>query len=373
MRPHVAVIGGGPAGLCAALAAARDGLKVLLVDRQPVLGGQLIKQTHRFFGSRAQEAGTRGFEIGRKLAQQAQAHPDVEVWLDCTAIGYYTDDSTLLIERHGNDLAVVRPDRLIVATGAAERSLAFPNNDLPGIYGAGAVQTLMNVHGVIPGRRAVMIGAGNIGLIVAYQLLQAGVEVAALLEAAPAVGGYWVHAAKLARAGVPIMTSHTIVEAVGMEQVTGVRAARLDPQWQVVQGSEFHIECDLVCLAVGLSPLTELLALAGCEMKYVSELGGYVPLRGADMQTSVAGIYVAGDVAGVEEASSAMVEGRLAGLAAAHSLKPFADYQALRLNAEDELAGLRAGPTGEKVRAGLERLMRAAALTRAGTGGVAGA
>lgn len=364
-RPDIAVVGGGPAGLCAALAAAREGLKILLIDRQPVLGGQLIKQTHRFFGSRAQQAGTRGFEIGRKLAEQVRAHPDIDVWLDSTAIGYYTEDGTLLVELRGERLEIVHPDRLIVATGAAERSLAFPNNDLPGIYGAGAVQTLMNVHGVIPGRRAVMIGAGNIGLIVGYQLLQAGVEVAAVLEAAPFVGGYWVHAAKLARAGVPILTSHTIVEARGWDQVTGVRAARLDPQWRLVEGSDFELECDLVCLAVGLSPLTELLALAGCETAYISELGGYVPLRGVDMQTTVPGIYVAGDVAGVEEASSAMVEGRLAGLAAAYSLRPFKEHAALRSEAESELSGLRAGPTADKVRSGLVRLL--------GAGGAAGA
>lgn len=365
MRPDVAVIGGGPAGLCAALAAAQGGRQILLVDRQPVLGGQLIKQTHRFFGSRAQRAGTRGFEIGRKLAAEVLSHPDIEVWLDATAVGYYTDDAALLIDRRGESLQVVSPRRLIVATGAAERSLAFANNDLPGIYGAGAVQTLMNVHGVLPGRRAVMIGAGNIGLIVGYQLLQAGVDVAAVLEAAPSVGGYWVHAAKLARAGVPIMTSHSIIEAHGLDQVTGIRAARLDPQWRRIEGSEFDLECDLVCLAVGLSPLTELLALAGCEMAYVSELGGYVPVRQADLETSVPGIYVAGDAAGVEEASSAMVEGRLAGLAAAQSLRPVDCYAELRAGAEAELAALRAGPTGEKVRSGLARLMRVA-------GGVAG-
>ena len=88
-----------------------------------------------------------------------------------------------------------------------KKNLAFPNNDLPGIYGAGAVQTLMNVYGVLPGKRMLMVGAGNIGVIVAYQLLQAGVDVAGIIEAAPKIGGYWVHAAKVQRASVPIYTS----------------------------------------------------------------------------------------------------------------------------------------------------------------------
>ncbi|MDP2871056.1 MAG: FAD-dependent oxidoreductase [Bacillota bacterium] len=358
-RVDVAVVGGGPAGLNAALAAADAGASVLLIDRQPRLGGQLVKQTHRFFGSRAQFAGTRGFEIGRLLAKRAEAHPDIAIWLDATVIGCYSD-SVLMVDT-GSGLAKVHADRLVMATGAAERPLAFVNNDLPGIYGAGAVQTLMNLHGVLPGRRAVMVGAGNIGLIISYQLLQAGVRVAAILEAAPAVGGYLVHAAKVARAGIPILTSHTVLAAQGDDAVAGVRVARLSPDWQPVPGSEFEIACDLVCLAVGLSPLVELAALAGCELLHIAELGGFVPWRDSDMQTSVPGVYVAGDAAGVEEASSAMVSGRLAGLAAANSLRAAGDFAGQRQECQRQLAGLRAGPAGEKMRRGLAKMGLAAA------------
>jgi len=352
---EAAIIGGGPAGLCAALELARAGIRCLVVDRQHVLGGQLIKQTHRFFGSRSERAGQRGFEIGKQLAAELLQHDGVTVWLEGTAVGYYAEDRTLLVERDGA-LCRVHVEALILATGAAERALAFAGNDLPGVYGAGAVQTLMNVYGVRPGERAVMIGAGNIGLIVAYQLIQAGVEVAAVLEAAPAVGGYWVHAAKLARAGVPIMTSHSIVAALGTDQVTGVRATKLDAKWQPVQGSQFEVPCDLVCLAVGLSPLTELATLAGCQLAYVPELGGYVPWHDEEMQTTVPGVFVAGDAAGVEEASSAMIEGTLAGLAVVNYLRPHSQYAASRKRAAAQLAALRAGPTAERIRAGLLKL-----------------
>jgi len=354
----IAIIGGGPAGLSAAIAAAEQGHRILVIDRQTVLGGQLIKQTHRFFGSKAQHAGTRGFEIGRALAAQVSGSPNTEVWLDSTVIGYYQQDGVILVERpHG--LATVKAERVILATGASEKALAFPNNDLPGVYGAGAVQTLMNVHGVLPGQRAVMIGAGNIGLIVGYQLIQAGVQVVAVIEAAPRVGGYWVHAAKLARAGVPIHTSSTVVEALGQDCVSGVRVVKVDAAWRPVPGSEFELECDLVCLAVGLSPLVELAVLAGCEISYIPELGGYVPWHDHQMQTTVPGIFVAGDAGGVEEASSAMVGGELAGLAAANSLRPFAGHAERMNSAREALAALRAGPTADKVRGGFAKLAAA--------------
>ena len=367
--PSIAIIGGGPAGLCAALALAGRGHRSLLIDRQHVLGGQLIKQTHRFFGSRDERAGRRGIDIGRDLAAELAAGDLVTVWLNSTAIGYYQDDNSLVIEQAGGRLAVIQPAYLILATGAAERALAFAGNDLPGVYGAGAVQTLMNVYGIRPGERAVMIGAGNIGLIVAYQLLQAGVEVAAVLEAGSSVGGYWVHAAKLARAGVPIMTSHTITAALGDQSVQAVHAARLDGDWQPIRGTGFELECDLVCLAVGLSPLVELAILAGCRTAYVPELGGYVPWHDHESRTSLAHVYVAGDAAGIEEASSAMIEGTLAGLAVANAIAPWPGYADEREAAQRRLAALRDGPTAAKTRAGLAALAATATPASGGERG----
>lgn len=351
----IAVVGAGPAGLCAALAAADLGAGVTVLDREPRPGGQLIKQTHMFFGSQEQYAAVRGIDIAELLAGRSAAHPHIELLAGTTVLGIYPDG--VLLAESGDRLLKLRPQRLIVATGASEKFLAFPNNDLPGIYGAGAVQTLMNVHGVVPGKRVLMVGAGNIGLIVSYQLLQAGVEVAAVVEGAPTIGGYWVHASKIRRAGVPILTSHTIKLAYGQEVLQGVVVQQVDAAWRPLSGTEKDFEVDVMCLAVGLSPLTELLFQTGCRLRYVAELGGHVPERDEFLRTSLPWIYVAGDAAGVEEASSAMVEGSLAGTAAASSLghggkRVGESVAACRRQLDD----LRRGPAGEKIRAGLAKL-----------------
>lgn len=160
---------------------------------------------------------------------------------------------------------------------------------LPGIYGAGAVQTLMNVAGVKPAEKVLMVGAGNIGLIVSYQLLQAGVEVAGIVEAAPRIGGYLVHASKIRRAGVPILTGHTVKEAYGKDKLEGVIVCKLDEKFQQIPGTEQDIPCDTLCLAVGLTPLTELCWQAGCEMAFIRELSGHVPLVDENLETTVPG------------------------------------------------------------------------------------
>ncbi len=356
IETEVLIIGAGPAGLMAAVHAAQAGAQVLLVERSRRLGGQLIKQTHKFFGSKAEFAGERGIDIAEKLIDRSRQFSNITIWKDATALGIYPD-GVVTISYKGN-FCTVQPKKMIVATGASEKTMAFPNNDLPGVYGAGALQTLMNVYGVMPAKRVLMVGAGNIGVIVAYQLLQAGVEVAGIVEAAPQAGGYRVHVAKLQRNGVPIYTSHTVKAAHGQECLEGVTICRLNEKWQPIEGSEQYIAVDGLCLAVGLTPLTELLWQAGCEMKFVGELGGYVPLRDSNMKTTHPDIYIAGDVAGVEEASAAMVEGKIAGLYAAavlgHQNDHFTqDFQ----TAKAQLSALRSGPTGAKVCAGLSKVV----------------
>jgi sarcosine oxidase subunit alpha len=310
-----------------------------------------------FFGSQKQYASIRGIDIVEILKKELQKYQDnIEVMLDATVIGVY-EDGVITIEQNEKYIKI-KPQSMIVATGASEKFLAFPNNDLPGIYGAGAVQTLMNVHGVAPGKNVVMVGAGNIGLIVSYQLMQAGVNVKAILDASPKIGGYLVHASKIRRMGIPIYTSHTVKYAHGTDRLERVTICRLDEKWQQVPGSEFDIETDVLCISVGLSPLTELLWQRGCEMKYVPELGGHVPVRNENLETSIKGVYVAGDVAGVEEASSAMVEGRLAGLNAAKALGYTSpDFEEQRLDCIEQLNSLRSGHVGEKIRKGLEQVL----------------
>jgi sarcosine oxidase, subunit alpha len=252
---------------------------------------------------------------------------------------------------------------LIVATGAAENNLLFQNNDLPGVYGAGAVQTLMNVYGVKPGTRVLLIGSGNIGLIVSYQLIQAGIEVAALVEALPRVGGYHVHAAKLARLGVPILTSHTVLSALGKEEVEGAVICRVDKNFKPVPRTARKLKVDTICLAVGLTPLSELLWQSGCTMVYVPELGGHVAWHNENMQTSLCNVYLAGDVSGIEEASTAMLEGRVAGAhAAAQVLGSSPEAEKVITEAQAELCAIRKGPFGAKAACGKSKLAECALL-----------
>ncbi|WP_432402689.1 NAD(P)/FAD-dependent oxidoreductase [Wukongibacter sp. M2B1] len=352
---EILVIGGGPAGLCAAINAAKSGAKVLVLERNEKLGGQLIKQTHMFFGSEKQHASVRGVDIATILFDSIEELKNIDIVTKSTVLSIY-DDGVVTAEIDGK-YTKIKAERLIVSTGASEKSLVFPNNDLPGIYGAGAVQTLMNVYGVKPGNNVLMVGAGNIGLIVSYQLMQAGVNVKAILDAAPNIGGYLVHASKVRRMGVPIYTGYTVKEAHGSDYLEGATIVKLDERWQPIGGTEIDFDVDVVCISVGLSPLGELLWQAGCEMKYVGELGGFVPVRTEMLETTVEGIYVAGDVCGVEEATSAMVEGYLAGLTAAQSLDH--EIESFEEKVEDylrQLESLRSGHVGDKIRGGLDKV-----------------
>lgn len=307
-RYDLIVIGAGPAGLSAAIEAAKKGIRPIVFDENAKPGGQLFKQIHKFFGSKEHKAKVRGFKIGEELLKEAEEY-GVEVVLNATVVGLYPEkEVTVRVE---NEIRHYKGDAVLVATGASENMVHFKGWTLPGVIGAGAAQTMMNLHHIKPGKKVLMLGSGNVGLVVSFQLLQVGCEVVALADAAPRVGGYGVHAAKVARCGVPFYLSHTIVEAKGTDHVTGVVLGQVGPDWKVIPGTEKEFEVDTICLAVGLSPMSQLLNQAGCQMKDTK--GGYVPDCKEDGSTSVPGIYAAGDVSGIEEASSAMIEGRMSG------------------------------------------------------------
>ena len=316
-RYDLIVVGAGPSGLSAAIEAAKKGLIVVVFDENEKPGGQLFKQIHKFFGSKEHRAKVRGFVIGQQLLDEA-AEAGVSVVLNATVIGLYQDKEVVV--KMGEEINHYKADAIVIATGAAENMVTFPGWTLPGVIGAGAAQTMMNLHGVKPGEKILMLGSGNVGLVVSYQLLQCGCEVVALVDAAPRVGGYGVHAAKVARTGVPFYLSHTIVEAEGEEKVTGVTIAEVDDKFQFIPGTEKHFDVDTICLAVGLSPMSQLLKMVGAQMEDNPRRGGQVPICDEYGRTSIPGVFVAGDVSGIEEASSAMIEGRMAGIVAAEYL-----------------------------------------------------
>ncbi len=296
----VLIIGGGPAGLSAANELGQLGVQTLLVDDKSRLGGKLVLQTHRFFGStKAVYAGTRGIDIAEKLSDQLKEYETVEVWLETTAVGIYEEKTVGLWRGDLDQYLLVRPQVLLVATGARERSLPFKGNTLPGIYGAGAFQTLVNRDLVKPAQNLFIVGGGNVGLIAGYHALQAGINVVGLVEAMPQCGGYKVHEDKLARFNVPILTSHTILEAKGQDHVQSVIIAEVDKDFHPIPGTEQEIHCDCVLIAVGLNPVDEFI-------KKAEEVG--LP------------VTAAGDAAEIAEASAAIFSGKIKGREIAQQL-----------------------------------------------------
>jgi len=296
---EVLVIGGGPAGLSAAIELGRLGVGALVIDDKHRLGGKLVLQTHRFFGSAdAVYAGTRGIDIATKLENELRTFPSVEIWLQSSALAVFSDGKVGVL-KNGRSYVLVRPEVLLVAAGAREKSLAFPGNTLPGVYGAGAFQTIVNRDLVRSSERLFIVGGGNVGLIAGYHALQAGIPVVGLVEALPKCSGYKVHKDKLRRFGVPIYTSHTILSANGRDSVESATIARLDEKWRPVPGSERTFACDTILMAIGLDPVDEF----------------YEKARDFGLRA-----FAAGDAEEIAEASAAIFTGKIRGLEIARSL-----------------------------------------------------
>jgi len=295
----VLIIGGGPAGMSAAIQLGNQGVKTLLVDDKHRLGGKLVLQTHRFFGSiNAVYAGTRGIDIATRLENEVRAFDCVDIWLNSTALAVFSDHFVFFMD-YCEIYTLVKPQVLLVATGAREKSLVFKGNTLPGVYGAGAFQTLVNRDLVKAAERLFIVGGGNVGLIAGYHALQAGIEVVGLVEALPECGGYKVHKDKLVRMGVPIYTSHTVLSANGETEVKSVTIAKIDEHFQPICGTEKSFACDTVLIAVGLDPVDEF-------VRKGKEYG--IPT------------FAAGDAEEVAEASAAMFTGKIKGLEVARAL-----------------------------------------------------
>ena len=295
---EVLIIGGGPAGLSAAIELGKLGVDTLIVDDKDRLGGKLVLQTHKFFGSvKDSHAGTRGFEIGKILQEELLSHSSVECWLNTTAVAVFADK--IIGVKKDAQYQKIRPQKLLVATGAREKMLSFPGNTLPGVYGAGAFQTLVNRDLVKSSDKVLIVGGGNVGLISGYHAIQADIAVVALIEALPQVGGYKVHADKLKRLGVPIYTNHTIVNAGGINKVESVTIACLDKNWKVMPDTHKTFNVDTILIAVGLAEVNEF----------------YLKAKQWGMD-----VFCAGDAQEIAEASAAMFTGKIAGHNIARSL-----------------------------------------------------
>ncbi len=299
MECDVLIVGGGPSGLTAAVELADQGFSVILVDDKDRLGGKLVLQTHKFFGSVADcYAGTRGTDIGVILEEEIRARDNITVLTNSAVIGIYSDKKAGVFQeqKYYNHISF---RAVIVATGARERSLLFPGNDLPGVYGAGAFQTLVNRDFIKASDRVLIVGCGNVGLIGAYHALQAGIDVVGIIDIADKVSGYKVHADKIKRMGVPLYLNHTILAAEGDGKVERATIAEVDEDWNPILKTARTFAVDTVLIAVGLVSADEFYE-AGIE-------GGFPVLK-------------AGDAHEIAEASSAMMGGRIIGREAAKLL-----------------------------------------------------
>jgi thioredoxin reductase len=321
-REAVVVVGAGVAGASAAIEAARLGLGVTLVDEHPLDLATMAMDAPYFFGPRLLPTlADRGLTMervveGSELLSQAD-EAGVKVALGTCAWGSFRPGpNSRQLERSCVGLAdaerswMLEYEHLVLAPGARDLVLSFPGWEKSGVMGASAALALMTRYRALAGQSMVILGSGPLGLEVARLALERGLRIAGIVDVSPDVRGRPERWAPLARQGVPFVGSHTVQAVEGEKEVRAVRLVRVGGDLQPVAGSERVVECDTVCLAVGLVPNVELAALTGCRLGYRAELGGWVPDRTAEMETSVAGVYVVGDGGGVRE--DAIVTPRLA-------------------------------------------------------------
>lgn len=299
----VAVIGGGPAGLVAALQAAEAGAEVILVEDTPELGGSLNY-------ARFDAEGERGRKIGDELRAAVAATPNIRVLTEAICTGWFADNWLPVIR--GNRLYKMRAKAVVVATGSLEQPMVFRNNDLPGVMLGSAAQRLIGLYGVRPGRRAVVATANDDGYGVALDLADAGVAVQAVVDLRPAATPSPRATAVFGR-GIRVLTGHTVAEALpapSRDRVGGVLVSAITGEGTFAAAAQ-TIECDLLCMSVGYSPAGQLLHHAGATFVYdhVSHMfqPGALPAH----------VFAAGSVNGAYDLEAVLTEGRRAGWAAA--------------------------------------------------------
>ncbi|TDU90440.1 thioredoxin reductase [Kribbella voronezhensis] len=343
VHAEVVVVGGGPAGIAAALAAADGGAQVLLVDGGRQLGGQFHRQLPAEFRPGKPERLQHGWSSFKKQVDRIAGHPRIDVLMETSvwAIESPPDGHRLWVQTGPAD-AIGRTPRavdakaVVLATGAYDRVLPFPGWDLPGVYSAGAAQTLAKGQRIAVGRKVLLAGTGPFLFPVAESLIGVGAEVVAVLEANRLMRSArgWLtdplaltgkareavaYAGMLARHRIPFLQGRTVVAAHGDDRVEQVTTAKLDEDWHPIPGSERDLEVDAVCLGFGFTAQLELAVSARCRLGSGPDGGPAVEVD-EHQQTSRPGIFAAGELTGVGGADLAAAEGRLAGAAAAAHL-----------------------------------------------------
>lgn len=326
------IVGAGPAGMAAAIALCEAGMEPTVIDENPRVGGQIYRRPpapqRRGEPDAADAPSQRGIELHRRF----NGHRDrIELLAETPVWGLFPPGIVATGGDGGSRLISAR--QCLLATGAGEYVPPFPGWTLPGVMTPGGAQSMVKSMSVLPGRRAVVAGSGPFLLVVAAQLHDAGVEVAAVVEAArrrdllrhgagllasmPMLREGRRCMRRLRRAGIPLLWGHVVVEAAGAPELSRVVIAPCDAQARPDRRRARSLEADTLCIGYGFVPRTELAQMAGCRMSYAEALGGWIPEVDEHLATSVPGIRVAGDGGGVAGALVAQLEGMLAGLAMA--------------------------------------------------------
>lgn len=296
----VLVVGGGPAGLAAAIAAREDGIDNLLVlEREHTPGGILRQCIHNGFGLHRFKEELTGPEYAQRDIDRAR---ELKIPIQCDTTVLSVEDNhrvTCVSAEHG--LQVFEAGAIVLAMGCRERprgALGTPGTRCAGIYSAGTAQKFVNLEGFMPGKRVVILGSGDIGLIMARRMTLEGAKVHAVTEVMPYSGGLKRNIVQcLEDFDIPLYLSTTVVDIHGRERLEGVTLAQVDGNRRPIPGTERDIPCDTLLLSVGLLPENELSQQAGVRLDAVT--GG--PEVGNDLSTSVPGVFACGNVLHVHD------------------------------------------------------------------------
>ena len=299
-RVDVLVIGSGPAGLAAAIAAREDGVENLLVlEREHTSGGILRQCIHNGFGLHRFKEELTGPEYAQRDIDRAR-ELNIPIQCDTTVLSVDRERRvTCVSAEHG--LQTIEAGAIVLAMGCRERprgALGIPGTRCAGIYSAGTAQKFVNMEGFMPGKRVVILGSGDIGLIMARRMTLQGAKVLACVELMPYSSGLNRNIVQcLNDYDIPLYLSHTVTDIQGRERLSGVTVSKVDEHRRPIPGTEMHFDCDTLLLSVGLIPENELSALAGVELSPLTS-GATVDEQ---LQTSVPGIFACGNVLHVHD------------------------------------------------------------------------